>query len=454
MAIAYIIIGLFGLCFGSFLNVCISRLPRGESIVFPRSHCPRCNHAIRWYDNIPLISYLVLRARCRDCHAPISPLYPTVEALTALVLVLTFHVYGLGPEFIKYALFSMLLIVLIFTDLLDRRIPHAVTIFGICLGLVFSFFIPVDDRPLGWILRHWDIYLEGFPASVAGAVAGALVGGGLFYAVGEAFYRLGGKQKEYLGFGDVMLMLMVGTFLGVPLTLMTILLGSLGGSIIALGMSAVSSRFRGYAWPYGTFLGIAAIYAGLNGDRLLDCVFTLVGNGRLKMNPHYNSQHLMLLFGGAVLVICVLILGVYLLQKSINRTLKPDEPKPAKVRVEDEAAFTLATVKAVITQLKAEQKATQEKLLAAERRAEENTRKFDLLAREIDYGLMIFDAEGFITFSNPLVRKLLAVDTWSRRRYGEIFHDVPALSNLIGECVETGAETRKKICRIPRLGRK
>ena len=270
MAVVYIFIGAFGLLFGSFLNVCIARLPRGESIVLPRSHCPRCNHAIRWYDNIPLISYLVLRARCRDCHAPISPLYPTVEALTALVLVLTFHAYGLGPEFIKYALFGMLLIVLIFTDLLARRIPHAVTILGICLGLVFSFFVPVDDRPLGWVLLHCDIYLESYFLSVAGAVAGALVGGGLFYAVGEAFYRLGGKKKEYLGFGDVMLMLMVGTFLGIPLTLMTILLGSLGGSVLALVMTAINPRFRGYAWPYGTFLGMAAIYAGLNGNGLLE----------------------------------------------------------------------------------------------------------------------------------------------------------------------------------------
>ena len=270
MAVLYIIVGLFGLVFGSFLNVCIARLPRGESIVLPRSHCPRCNHAIRWYDNIPVLSYLVLRAQCRDCHAPISPIYPAVELLTALVLMWTFHEYGLGPEFVKYALFNMLLIVLIFTDLLDRRIPHSVTIFGIGLGLLFSFFIPVDDRPLGWIFRHWDIYLEGELASVAGAVTGALVGGGLFYAVGETFYHLGGKQKEYLGFGDVMLMLMVGTFLGVPLTLMTILLASLGGSIVGLTMLAVNSRFRGYEWPYGTFLGIAAIYAALNGDRLLD----------------------------------------------------------------------------------------------------------------------------------------------------------------------------------------
>ena len=261
---------LFGLVFGSFLNVCIARLPHGQSVVRPRSKCPRCGHPIRWYDNVPLLSYLILRGRCRDCRAPISPVYPVVEALTAVVLVLTFRQYGLGPEFIKYALFGLLLIVLIFTDLLARRLPHVVTGLGICLGLLFSFIIPVDDRPLVWVGRHWDVYLEGAASSVAGAITGALVGGGLFYVVGEAFYRLGGRQKEYLGFGDVMLMLMAGTFLGVPLTLMTILLGSLGGTVIALGANALSSRFRNYAWPYGTFLGVAAIYACLWGSRLLD----------------------------------------------------------------------------------------------------------------------------------------------------------------------------------------
>ncbi len=270
MAIAYVFVGLFGLVLGSFLNVCIHRLPRQESIVFPGSHCPRCHHPIRWYDNIPLLSYLILRGRCRDCRARISPLYPAVEALTGVVLVLTFQQYGLSAAFIKYALLVMLLIVLIFTDLLTRRLPHSITGLGIGVGLVLSFFIPVDDRPLAWLGRLWDIYLEGTAGSVAGAVLGALAGGGLFYLVGEAFYYLGGKQKEYLGFGDVMLMLMVGTFLGMPLTLMTILLGSLGGSVVALGMTALSSRYRNYAWPYGTFLGIAAICTCLVGGRLLD----------------------------------------------------------------------------------------------------------------------------------------------------------------------------------------
>jgi leader peptidase (prepilin peptidase) / N-methyltransferase len=277
VAMVYIIVGLFGLCFGSFLNVCISRLPKGESIVRPRSHCPKCNHAIRWYDNVPVISYLILRGNCRDCRNHISALYPSVEVLSAVVLLLTFYVYGLGPEFIKYGLLGMLLIVLIFTDLLERRIPHAITIFGITLGLVFSIFVPVDDRPLGWILRHWGIFLDGTPASIAGSVAGALAGGGLFYAVGEAFYYLGGKDKEYLGFGDVMLMLMVGTFFGVPLTLMTILLGSFCGSILAVAMSVINSKFRGYAWPFGSFLGVAAIYAALNGNWLLNSYLRISG---------------------------------------------------------------------------------------------------------------------------------------------------------------------------------
>jgi leader peptidase (prepilin peptidase) / N-methyltransferase len=276
----YIVIALFGLIFGSFLNVCIARLPRGESVVLPRSHCPRCNQAIRWYDNIPLLSYLILGAKCRDCRAQISPIYPFIEALTSLILCLTFYVYGLGPEFVKFALFGMLLIVLTFTDLFDRRIPHRVTIFGIGMGLLLSFFIPVNDQPLDWILRHWAIFLDETLASVIGAMAGALVGGGLFYAVGEIFYHAGGKQKEYLGFGDVMLMLMVGAFLGVPLTLLTILLGSLGGSIIAVAATVLSRRFRGYAWPYGTFLGIAAIYAGLNGERLLEWYLRISGIAR------------------------------------------------------------------------------------------------------------------------------------------------------------------------------
>jgi leader peptidase (prepilin peptidase)/N-methyltransferase len=186
------------------------------------------------------------------------------------LLIATFRRYGLSPEFVKYSALVMMLIVLIFTDLRQRRIPHAVTVFGICLGVVFSFFTQVDNRPVGWLAERMGLFPSGAVLSLLGAIMGALAGGGLFYAVGEAFYILGGRQKEYLGFGDVMLMLMVGTFLGAPLTLLTILLGSFGGSIMALSITLVAPRFRGYHWPYGTFLGIAAVYAALDGTRLLE----------------------------------------------------------------------------------------------------------------------------------------------------------------------------------------
>jgi leader peptidase (prepilin peptidase)/N-methyltransferase len=266
----YLVVTVLGLVLGSFLNVCIVRLPRKQSILTPRSHCPLCKHPIRWFDNIPLVSYLLLRGHCRDCHARISPQYAVVEALTALLLVATFRRFGLSPEFVKYSALVMMLIVLIFTDLRQRRIPHAVTVFGLSLGLVLSFFVPVDNRPVGWLAERMGLFLSGTVLSVLGAIMGSLTGGGLFYAVGKAFYILGGREKEYLGFGDVMLMLMVGTFFGVPLTLLTILLGSLAGSIIALSITLAAPGFRNYHWPYGTFLGIAALYAALDGTRLLE----------------------------------------------------------------------------------------------------------------------------------------------------------------------------------------
>lgn len=273
----YFVITLFGLLFGSFLNVCIVRLPRKQSILLPRSHCPLCKHTIRWYDNIPLVSYILLRGRCRDCHARISPQYAMVEALTAILLVATFRRFGLSPEFVKYSALVMLLIVLIFTDLRERLIPHAVTFFGIGLGVVLSLFIDVDSRPLGWLAERMGVLLSGTVLSVLGALAGALIGGGLFYAVGTAFFILSGRTKEYLGFGDVMLMLMVGVFLGAPLTLLTILLGSFAGSIVALSITLVAPRFRNYHWPYGTFLGIAAVYTALDGQRLLEAYFRWSG---------------------------------------------------------------------------------------------------------------------------------------------------------------------------------
>jgi PAS domain-containing protein len=162
------------------------------------------------------------------------------------------------------------------------------------------------------------------------------------------------------------------------------------------------------------------------------------------MDQLLTPQNLILLVGGALLFGGMLTLAVYLLQRSFSRGLKTGKPRHTPVRLEDEAAFTLATIKAVVTQLKADQKTTLEKLVVAERRAEENARNFELLAREIDLGLIIFDAQGYISFSNLLVRKVLGIDTWSRRRYREIFHDIPALSAVIANGFETGTEVKRQ----------
>jgi leader peptidase (prepilin peptidase) / N-methyltransferase len=267
----YFIIALFGLAFGSFLNVCIFRLSseHKESIVTPGSHCRKCGRPIHWYDNLPLLSYLLLRGRCRSCGTRISLVYPLVEALTAGVFVLAWTAYGPTPRFIKSVIFSMLLVVIIFTDLLERTIPRPITVFGMSSGLFFSLLVPVDDRLSGWILGKLGLDAPRLLASALSAVAGAIFGAGLFYAVGELFSRLRGKQA--LGFGDVMLMGMVGTFLGVSLTYVTILLGSVIGTIVAGTLYAASAHFRrGYLWPYGSFLAAAALYVTLGGQALLE----------------------------------------------------------------------------------------------------------------------------------------------------------------------------------------
>lgn len=271
----YVAVALFGLAFGSFLNVCIHRLPRGESVITPRSHCPRCGKPIAWYDNIPVLSYLLLRGKCRHCRSRISALYPAVEILTAAMLATAYARDGLSPAFIKTAVLGMLLLILIFTDFRERRIPHAVTVLGMSLGVILSFIVPVDSRPVGWLLRHAGYYPEDLLLSLLAALSGAAVGGGLLYLVGAAFYRLTGK--EGLGFGDVMLMLMIGTFLGAPLTLLTILLGSLLGTLVAAPMEFLRAGFRRHAWPFGSFLGAAGIYVSLGGDKLLEAYLRWAG---------------------------------------------------------------------------------------------------------------------------------------------------------------------------------
>ena len=277
MMISFIVF-LFGLAFGSFLNVCIHRLPKGESIVKPRSRCPHCGKPVAAWDNIPLLSYLVLRGRCRNCQKSISPLYPFVELLTGLLLLWTYRQFGFTAEFIKFSVFGMLLLILIFTDLQERIIPHAVTIFGIFLGTSISWLVPVEGAASTWLLHRMGFFPPTWEAeSFLASVAGMILGGGSFYLVGTVFYYLKGKQKDYLGFGDVMLMTMVGSFLGMSLTLLTIFLGSLLGALIGVPLEYTTKRFHGYEWPFGTFLGVAALFSSFGGNAVIDWYLRVSG---------------------------------------------------------------------------------------------------------------------------------------------------------------------------------
>ncbi len=250
---------LFGLCTGSFLNVCIRRIPAGQSIVRPASRCPKCAAAIKPYDNIPVLSYLFLRGRCRNCRAPISFVYPAVELLTGLIFLACYLMFGPTLAAAKWMLFSALLIVLVFTDIFERILPDPVNFGGLATGLLLSLFVPVADGSALWLSRR----VFEFPPPVAvlslvDALLGALLGSGILWLVGEGYFRLRGR--EGMGLGDVKMMAMVGAFLGPKLTMMTILLGSLLGSVLGLIFILLfRKRWQEYELPFGTFLGGAAL---------------------------------------------------------------------------------------------------------------------------------------------------------------------------------------------------
>lgn len=269
------IIFVFGLALGSFLNVCIYRLPRGESVVRPRSRCPNCGRPIAAYDNIPLVSYLLLRGRCRECRAPIAALYPLVEGITALALVVAYLRFGLTPTALKAGVLAAALIVLTFTDLRERLLPDAVTLPGIVVGLLFALWVPVADGTAALLLRSLNV--SGLPPlwlSVADALLGALLGAGLLYVLGEVWYRL--RKVEAMGLGDVKLMAMVGLFFGVKLTLLTLLLGSLVGSLLGGLFILLARKGTQYELPLGTFLGLAALVALFWGQPLVEAYLGLM----------------------------------------------------------------------------------------------------------------------------------------------------------------------------------
>jgi len=249
---------LFGLVIGSFLNVCILRIPADKSIVLPASSCPKCGQAIAPYDNIPVLSWIFLGGKCRHCKTKISAMYPAVELLTGLLFMGCYLVFGPTVDALKWAVFAALLVVLTITDLRERILPDEVNFFGLGAGLLFSLFTKSLDGTALWLAGRWFDYPPPQMAlSFADAALGALAGSGLLWIVSEGYFRIRGR--EGMGLGDVKMMAAVGAFLGLKRTMLTVLLGSLLGSVIGIFLIAVSKKGRDYELPFGTFLGAGAL---------------------------------------------------------------------------------------------------------------------------------------------------------------------------------------------------
>ena len=264
--------GAIGAIIGSFLNVVIHRIPREQSIVFPNSACPKCQAAIKPYDNLPIISYLVLRGRCRNCGVHISARYPAVEALTATLFAAVAWHDGLSFALGFDLVFVAAMVALIFIDAEHMILPNVITYPGVLFALLTRIIVPYlagpahfDDLPqLLTLMPTLPVWL----VSLIGAAIGALAGGGSLWLMGFIWEKLRGV--EAMGFGDVKMMLMVGAFLGWRLTILTILLGALTGSIAGIFvMYRRGARNMQMMLPFGIFLGIGSIVSLLFGSRII-----------------------------------------------------------------------------------------------------------------------------------------------------------------------------------------
>jgi leader peptidase (prepilin peptidase)/N-methyltransferase len=288
----------FGLAFGSFLNVCIYRLPLGLSVVAPRSACPRCDRPIAFYDNLPVLSWLFLRGRCRHCKAGISPRYLLIEVLTGVLFLGCYAYSGLTLATLKYCVFGFLLLGLIFTDAETKLLPDKLTLPGLALGLLFSLLVPVRDMASQFLPGIVNLPISADLAaglfSLLDSLLGAALGASFIYGAGAIYLRWRGA--EGMGFGDVKLMAMVGAFLGMKLTIFTIFAASLAGSMFGLttvlvvwnnrthrfarrftnlqaarrrGWQSAQMVYRHYQMPFGVFLGSMALLALFVGNQFL-----------------------------------------------------------------------------------------------------------------------------------------------------------------------------------------
>jgi leader peptidase (prepilin peptidase)/N-methyltransferase len=244
---AMTMLALLGLAVGSFLNVCIHRLPERTSVVSPGSRCPGCGYELRWYDNIPVVSYALLGGRCRSCRSRISIRYPIIEIITMAVFLAHYRVIGPDIILVPRLFFACLLIVLFAIDLEHHLLPNAITLPGIVVGLLFSLLLP---------------------PGIISAVIGTLIGGGSLWLIGEAYYRYSGQ--EGMGGGDVKMLAMIGAFLGWKLAIVTLVFSSIAGALIGMLVLAIRRGGLKYALPYGTFLALGALVASLYGDQIVE----------------------------------------------------------------------------------------------------------------------------------------------------------------------------------------
>ena len=255
MLIEAALAALFGLLIGSFLNVCIYRMPRDLSIVRPRSYCPKCETPIAWYDNIPVVSYVRLRGKCRKCGERIPARYPIVELLTTAYFFVAIYFLGVTGPGIKVCILGAIVIALIFSDLEERILPDEFTVGGALAGFVIAAFVRMDFGFAQMLLlqvRNWRI------VSVVESVFSALFCALALYLVGAAYQKI--RDKEGLGFGDVKMVAMIGAFLGLQGALLTMIVGSVLGSVVGLLYIWITGKdMASYELPFGSFLGLAAL---------------------------------------------------------------------------------------------------------------------------------------------------------------------------------------------------
>lgn len=259
MADLYVMIaGIFGLLIGSFLNVCISRIPRDMSVVSPRSFCVECGSQIAWYDNIPLFSYVALRGHCRTCGRAIGIRHVIVELATCLLFAACVWRYGITLEALKWMVFEVILLVLFWTDIEERILPDEFTLGGLAAAFVFAVFIPVHSFFGDFLLASWSYWAK----SLANAAVGALIVTVPIWMLSYVYGLI--IKRETLGLGDVKLLLMMGAFLGPENQLSACLIGAVTGAVVGVAYLVWKRKhFRSYELPFGSFLCLGGICVAL-----------------------------------------------------------------------------------------------------------------------------------------------------------------------------------------------